>query len=124
MGPMRVLFATTGGAGHFGPLVPFASACVRSGGPLAASVRVERWIDQPAVMRQAAVMVGHGGAGSVLGALAAGVPMALIPLFADQPLNARRIAELAAGVALEGGTTATPALAAVVPELVSNPGYH
>ena len=69
-------------------------------------------------------MVGHGGAGSVLGALAAGVPMALIPLFADQPLNARRIAELAAGVALEGGTTATPALAAVVPELLSNPGYH
>ena len=28
---MRVLFATTRGAGHFGPLVPFAQACVRAG---------------------------------------------------------------------------------------------
>jgi UDP:flavonoid glycosyltransferase YjiC (YdhE family) len=28
---VRVLFATTRGAGHFGPLVPFAHACVRAG---------------------------------------------------------------------------------------------
>ena len=28
---MRVLFATTRGAGHFGPLVPFAQACRRAG---------------------------------------------------------------------------------------------
>src|SRR4051794_33663331 len=28
---MRVLFATTRGAGHFGPLVPFAHACRRAG---------------------------------------------------------------------------------------------
>ena len=28
---MRVLFATTRGAGHFGPLAPFAHACVRAG---------------------------------------------------------------------------------------------
>src|SRR5215207_5261685 len=27
---MRVLFATTRGAGHFGPLVPFAHACARA----------------------------------------------------------------------------------------------
>ena len=29
--PMRVLVATTAGAGHFGPVVPFASACRRAG---------------------------------------------------------------------------------------------
>src|SRR5215213_875649 len=28
---MRVLFTSTRGAGHFGPLVPFARACVRAG---------------------------------------------------------------------------------------------
>lgn len=28
---MRILFATTGGAGHFGPLIPFARACVDGG---------------------------------------------------------------------------------------------
>jgi len=28
---VRILFATTRGAGHVGPLVPFAHACVRAG---------------------------------------------------------------------------------------------
>jgi len=28
---MRILFTTTRGAGHFGPLVPFARACLRAG---------------------------------------------------------------------------------------------
>jgi hypothetical protein len=28
---MRVLFATTANAGHFGPMVPFARACVAAG---------------------------------------------------------------------------------------------
>jgi UDP:flavonoid glycosyltransferase YjiC (YdhE family) len=71
-------------------------------GPVPASVRVERWVPQAAVMRSAAVTVSHGGAGSVLSALAAGVPMALIPMFADQPFNARLIATLGAGLALDG----------------------
>jgi UDP:flavonoid glycosyltransferase YjiC (YdhE family) len=69
-------------------------------GALPSSVRVERWVPQAAVMPHAAAMVSHGGAGTTLAALAAGVPMAVLPLFADQPLNARRVAELGAGVAL------------------------
>ena len=28
---MQILFATTAGAGHFGPLIPFARAAVRAG---------------------------------------------------------------------------------------------
>ena len=28
---MRVLFSTTAGAGHFGPLIPVANACVAGG---------------------------------------------------------------------------------------------
>jgi UDP:flavonoid glycosyltransferase YjiC (YdhE family) len=33
--------------------------------------------------------------------LAAGVPMVVVPLFADQPYNARRVEEVGAGLALE-----------------------
>ena len=33
-------------------------------------------------------MVGHGGFGTTLGALLAGVPQVVVPLFADQPHNA------------------------------------
>lgn len=53
-------------------------------------------------MPYTAAMVCHGGAGSVVTGLAAGVPMALVPLFGDQPDNARRVAALGAGIAVDG----------------------
>jgi len=93
-------------------------------GPLPRSVRVEHWVAQAAVMRKAIATVGHGGSGSVLGALAGGVPMALIPLFADQPRNARHAAELGTAIALNDGPAATSALTTVVHELLTNPGYR
>ena len=71
-------------------------------GPLPANVHVERWVAQASVMPHAAAMVAHGGAGTTLAALAAGVPLVLLPLSADQPINARRVAELGAGLALDG----------------------
>ena len=46
-------------------------------------------------------MVCHGGFGTVRGGLTAGVPMAVLPLFADQPYNAARVAEIGAGIALD-----------------------
>ena len=52
-------------------------------------------------MPHAAAMACHGGFGTVRAGLAAGVPLAVLPLFADQPYNARRVAELGAGVALD-----------------------
>ncbi len=47
-------------------------------GALPANAHVERWVPQSAVMPHAAAMVGHGGSGSTLAALAAGVPLALV----------------------------------------------
>jgi UDP:flavonoid glycosyltransferase YjiC (YdhE family) len=70
-------------------------------GPLPGNVRVERWLPQAEVLPHAAAVVCHGGSGTVRGALAAGVPVAVLPLFADQPDNAARVAALGAGVALE-----------------------
>jgi UDP:flavonoid glycosyltransferase YjiC (YdhE family) len=69
-------------------------------GPLPAEVAVTRFEPQDAVLALAAVMVAHGGFGTVLGGLRAGVPMALAPLFADQFDNAARVAEVGAGVVL------------------------
>jgi len=70
-------------------------------GALPANAHAERWIPQSTVMPHTAVMVGHGGSGSTLAALAAGVPLALVPLFADQPYNAARVEQLGAGLSLE-----------------------
>jgi UDP:flavonoid glycosyltransferase YjiC (YdhE family) len=93
-------------------------------GPLAPSVRVERWVSQAELMPHTAAMIGHAGAGSTLIALAAGVPMALVPLFADQPFNARRVADLGAAIALDGGARSLPMLGKAVPELLGDTRYR
>jgi UDP:flavonoid glycosyltransferase YjiC (YdhE family) len=67
-------------------------------GPLPRLTRVERWLDQAQVMSRAAAMVSHGGSGSTLQALAAGVPQVFVPLFVDGPANAQRVAGLGAGI--------------------------
>ena len=70
-------------------------------GPVPPQVHVARWIPQADVMPHAAAMVCHGGSGTVTAGLAAGIPMVVVPLFADQPHNARRVADVGAGIALE-----------------------
>jgi UDP:flavonoid glycosyltransferase YjiC (YdhE family) len=73
------------------------------------NVRVERWVPQQDVLGHAAAAVVHGGSGSTLGAIAAGVPLVVLPLFADQPQNARRVAEAGAGLAVEPNREDVPA---------------
>ncbi|HEY7455103.1 MAG TPA: glycosyltransferase [Thermoleophilaceae bacterium] len=68
--------------------------------PAPGNVRIEPWVPQQDVLPHAAAAVVHGGSGSTLGALAAGVPLVVLPLFADQPMNARRVAEVGAGIAV------------------------
>lgn len=89
-------------------------------GPVPANVHVEPWVPQSAVMAHASAMVGHGGSGSTLAAMAAGMPLAVVPLFADQPDNAQRVAELGTGLRLDGVT----GLAEAVAELVTEPSYR
>jgi len=93
-------------------------------GPVPANARVERWVPQADVMRTAAAMVGHGGSGSTLSALAAGVPQALVPLFVDGPANAARVAELGAGIALAGPAAVAAELAPAVRRVLEDPAHR
>jgi hypothetical protein len=93
-------------------------------GPLPQTAHVERWMPQGAVMPHAAAMIGHGGSGSSLTALTWGVPMALMPLFADQGTNAGRVAEAGAAVVLEGGPPAAAGLGKAVRSLLSEARYR
>lgn len=91
-------------------------------GPLPPHVRVERWIAQERVLPRAAAVVCHGGSGTLFGALAAGLPVVALPLFADQPVNARLLA--AAGAGLVVPPPAEPAaLAAAVGAVLGKPSY-
>jgi MGT family glycosyltransferase len=75
-------------------------------GPVPAHVHVEAWIDQVRILEDADLVVCHGGSGTVPGALAAGVPLVVVPVFADQFENARRIAAAGAGVVVKDDTEA------------------
>lgn len=65
--------------------------------PIPSNVHVERWVDQAEVLVHTDVAVCHGGSGTVLGALSAGVPIVVVPVFADQFENGRHIASVGAG---------------------------
>jgi UDP:flavonoid glycosyltransferase YjiC (YdhE family) len=87
-------------------------------GPVPPNVHVEPWIGQARVLNHADLVVCHGGSGTTLAALAAGVPLVMVPLFADQFENSRRIAETRAGRLVEtqirtGGTRSINAAAAL-----------
>lgn len=72
-------------------------------GRLPADVRCVQWVPQRDVLARAAVVVGHGGFGTLLGALAAGVPTVIVPLFAgDQFMNADRVSGAGVGIGLSG----------------------
>ncbi len=64
---------------------------------------VEQWWPQEQVMAQAALSVNHGGFGTTLAALTAGVPQVVVPLFAlDQFETASLLSEVGAGVVVPG----------------------
>ena len=52
---------------------------------------------------EADAVVCHGGSGTVLGALAGGVPMVVVPWFADQFTNAAKVAGAGAGFVVTHG---------------------
>jgi MGT family glycosyltransferase len=93
-------------------------------GPLPPAVHVERFVPQQQVLGAASVVLTHGGSGSVLGALAAGLPLVLLPLFADQPRNAARVAGLGAGLTVSGGPAAAGRLGAAVAAVLDDPAYR
>ncbi|KRB44283.1 glycosyltransferase [Terrabacter sp. Root181] len=111
--PVRVLL-TTGHAGDPEALRPWPR-----------NAHVEQWWPQDDVMPLASAVVGHGGFGTMMSALAAGVPQVLVPLFAfDQEVNAQRIDEVGAGVRLGGRQVAMSGLAEAVNRVLDDAGVR
>lgn len=67
-------------------------------GPVPSHVDVRLFVPQDEILPRCAATVSHGGAGTLMGALAWGVPSLLLPMGADQFDNAERA--LAGGAAL------------------------
>ena len=78
---------------------------------------VSGYVRHAAVMPHADLLVTHAGLGSVVVALAHGVPMVCLPLAREQPDNARAVVRIGAGRALHTDASAEEIRAAIAEQL-------
>ena len=82
------------------------------------------FVPQHQILAHCDVVVAHGGSGTVLGALAFGVPLLVVPQGADQWSNAERVVAAGAGLQLVGGEVSSAALRGAVAALMTDPSYR
>jgi UDP:flavonoid glycosyltransferase YjiC (YdhE family) len=93
-------------------------------GPLPGNAHVVSWVPQDEVLAHASALVGHGGFGTTMGALAAGVPQMVVPLFSfDQVVNGDHVAAVGAGVTTAQGPEEVEGAATDIPLLLADPAY-
>jgi len=114
------IYLTFGTVFNRGPaLMVAAQAASRMGGTLVVTVgadgdlrsmvglpgraHVLRFVDQHALLPHCDVVLSHGGAGTVLGAAAQGLPQLILPQAADHFRNARALCQAGAGSAIPLG---------------------
>ena len=94
-------------------------------GPVPANARVEPWWPQTDVLAEAALVLGHGGYGTTMGAITAGVPQVVAPIFTtDQAVNARHIAAVGAGRAVSPGPDVVVRACQEVQSVLEDPSYR
>lgn len=104
--PVRALLTT-------GPIMPHEHL-----GTIPPNVTVEIFVPQSEILPYADAVVCHGGSGSLVGALAQGLPTVVVPLIADQPHNAASVARAGAGVSVTDRTV--PILRAAIARVLED----
>lgn len=90
-------------------------------GPRPANAWVGQWWPQEAAMPESALIIGHGGFGTTMTALRAGVPQIVMPLFSsDQYVNAELVHRVGVGLQLPRGLQDVPALPAAVEQILAD----
>jgi UDP:flavonoid glycosyltransferase YjiC (YdhE family) len=86
-------------------------------------VTVTRWVRHADVLPHCSAVITHGGHGTVMKALIAGVPLIVVPLGRDQPDNAGRVVYAGAGIRLRKNTTVS-ALRVAISRVIEDPRYR
>lgn len=88
-----------------------------------ANAQVERFVPHPQIMPHASLVVGHGGHGTTMLALAHDLPLVILPMFelADQPVVGRTVELLGAARVLRKTTPAATIRAAIQELLPEGP---
>lgn len=92
-------------------------------GPQPSSVVIRRFIPQHEVLPWCGAAVMHGGSGTMLGALAHGVPLLVIPQGADQWANAQQVIAAGAGRRLLRDDVSAETVRKEIQALLSDPTY-
>jgi UDP:flavonoid glycosyltransferase YjiC (YdhE family) len=95
--------------------------------PLAApgNVALHRWVDHAQLMPEVDLVIGHGGHGTTMRALAHDLPLLMLPLQprVDQPLVAQTVAKHGAGLTLPR-TASPPQIQAAVHRLLTETQFR
>jgi UDP:flavonoid glycosyltransferase YjiC (YdhE family) len=87
-------------------------------------VAIERYVPQSVVLPHCDIVVSHGGSGTVLAALALGLPQVCLPQGADQFLNAEAIAASRAGVSIAPEAATPGAIRDATATVLGEPSYR
>ncbi len=90
-------------------------------GPQPSNVHIARFIPQSQLLPHCDLVVHQGGFSTVTGALNAGLPMIVIPIFADQPYNAACCTALGVGRMIEPGKRMPEAIREAVRQVLADP---
>ena len=93
-------------------------------GPQPSNVQVERFVPQVEVLPLCDLVVSHGGSGTVIAALAHGLPMVLIPMGADQPFNVARCEALGLARVLDPVAATPDGIREAVSEVLDDGRYR
>lgn len=93
-------------------------------GPQPSNVQIEQFIPQNVILPYAQAIVSHAGSGSVMGAISHGLPMVLLPLGADQPLNAQRCQALGLAITLDALTVTPQQIANACQTILEETSYQ
>jgi hypothetical protein len=88
------------------------------------NVRVEQFVPVAEVLARSDIVVSHGGSGTVIGALAFGLPQVLLPMGADQPLNADRCEALGVATVLDALNSTSAEIGEATAMVLEHPAYR
>lgn len=84
---------------------------------------VQPYVNQLEILKQADIFITHGGMNSSSEGLYFGVPLLVIPVMGDQPIVAKRIEELGAGLQLNRHELDANALRNTTEQVLLNPSF-
>ena len=90
---------------------------------LAPNIHVRQWAPHKLLFEKTNVVVNTGGAGTLLTALEAGIPLLIVPTEWDKPDNAQRVVEAGAGLRLAPERCTPARLREAVERLLNEPSF-